>query len=267
MDALLSTQDPRGVAWITLNRPQQHNALNRELVQTFTRELRRLGERPDARAIVLSAAGESFCAGADIQEMRSLADASFDDNEATALDFAELVYTLDTLPKPTVTLVNGSAYGGGVGLVACCDVAIATPRARFCMSEVKLGIIPAIISPFVIRAIGLRQARRFILTAEQITAAQAFDIGLVHAVAAEAEISLALESVLGLVLQGAPAAQAEAKAFLAHCSQRQIDEHLMRDAAHRLATVRTSPQGREGLSAFLEKRAPSWGPQSRADDV
>ena len=168
------------------------------------------------------------------------------------------MHGLDRLSKPTVAYVHGAAYGGGVGLAACCDIVIATERASFCLSEAKLGIIPAVIGPFVIRAIGARQARRYALTAEVISARTAREIGLVHEVASE-EDSLALrEKIVAALLRCAPGAQAEAKSLVSFCQARAIDHELARETARRIAERRASPEGREGLEAFLERRSPSW---------
>ena len=179
MTAVLETMDGRGVATLTLNRPKAHNAFDDGLIAELAAALRRLGGDPDVRAVVLASTGRSFSAGADLDWMRRMAGHSFDTNLADAAELAGLMHTLDRLPKPTIALVQGPAYGGGVGLVACCDVAIATERASFCLSEVKLGLTPATISPYVVNAIGARWARRLFQTAEVFTAAEARAIGLV----------------------------------------------------------------------------------------
>lgn len=261
MDDVLESIDAHGVATLTLNRPERRNALNEALIAHMTDALRRLDARSDVRVVVLTGNGPSFCAGADIEWMRRVADKALEENEAEAL--AELMLALDRLSKPTIALVHGAAYGGGLGLVACCDIAIASEHASFCLSEVRLGLIPAVIGPFVVRSIGVRQARRFVLTAEVISTEQALEIGLVHEAAPEQEMPAARDRVIEALLNGAPGAQAEAKALMLLCHGRSIDDDLMKGTARRLAARRASPECREGLSAFLEKRSPAW----RADRI
>jgi methylglutaconyl-CoA hydratase len=255
---LLETIDARGIATLTLNRPDRHNAFDDALIADLTASLRRVSERTDVRAVVLTGAGRSFSAGADLEWMRRMAGASRAANLADAAALGRLMHTLDRLPKPTIALVQGAAYGGGVGLVACCDIALASERANFCLSEVKLGIIPAAISPYVIQAIGGRQARRYFLTAEIISAARAKEIGLVHEVVPDAELSAALDKVIAALHLGGPNAQAAAKELVFLCEGRPIDAGLSAETAQRIAIRRASPEGREGLSAFLDKRPPSW---------
>ncbi len=258
MDTLLETVDPRGVATLTLNRPDRHNAFDDALIVGLTSALMRLGGRSDIRAVVLASTGRSFSAGADLDWMRRMAQADAAANREDAAALARLMHTLDRLAKPTLAVVQGAAYGGGVGLVACCDVALASERASFCLSEVRLGMIPATISPYVILAIGARQARRYFLTADSISAARAQQIGLVHEVVAENALETARESLLDALLQGAPAAQSEAKDLVFLCEARPIDAVLMQETGRRIAARRASPEGQEGLRAFLEKRRPSW---------
>jgi methylglutaconyl-CoA hydratase len=258
MANLLESIDSRGVATLTLNRPDRRNALDGPLVDALRTSLVRLDARTDIRLVVIAASGEIFCAGADIEWMKRLAGDTQERNKADALSLAELLRVLDLLSKPTIALVHGAVYGGGVGLVACCDVALASERARFCLSEVRLGVIPAIVGPFVVRSIGQRQARRFALTAELIFADKALEIGLVHEVCRETNLQSACESVIETMLRAAPGAQAEAKSLMARCYASPIDDALMKEAANRLALRRASDEGREGLSAFLEGRPPSW---------
>lgn len=258
MDDLLESIDARGVATLTLNRPDRRNALNEALIAHMTDALCRLDARSDVRVVVLTGNGPNFSAGADIEWMQRMAGDTPENNEADADALARLLRALDRLSKPTIAVVHGAAYGGGVGLVACCDIVIASEGASFCLSEVRLGVIPAVIGPFVIRSIGARQARRFVLTAEVISAEQAREIGLVHEAAPEQNLPTARDRVIEALLNGAPGAQAEAKALIFLCHGRSIDDELMREAARRLAARRASPEGREGLSAFLEKRSPAW---------
>jgi methylglutaconyl-CoA hydratase len=209
--SFLETIDERGVATLTLNRPERHNCFDDELIAGLLAMLKRIEASANIRAVVLTSVGRSFSAGADLDWMRRIADQSFETNVADAGRLAALMHTLDRLPKPTLALVQGPAYGGGIGLVACCDVVIATERASFALSEVTLGLTPATISPYVINAIGARWARRYFQSGEVFTAARAREIGLVHEVVAETELAAAGEKVLKAILQGAPGAQAAAK--------------------------------------------------------
>jgi methylglutaconyl-CoA hydratase len=254
---LLQTIDRRGVATLTLNRPDRHNAFDDALIAELTGALEAVGARADVRAVVLAGAGRSFSAGADLDWMRRTAGYSHAANLADAQALVRLMQTLDRLPKPTVALVQGAAYGGGVGLVACCDIALASERARFCLSEVKLGIIPAAISPYVVAAIGARQARRYFTTAEVMTAEQALAIGLVHEVVAATALPDALARVIDALLLGAPGAQAAAKDLVFLCGG-PPDAELAAETARRIADRRASAEGQEGLGAFLEKRVPAW---------
>ena len=254
----LEAVDGNGVATLTLNRPDRHNAFDNALIAELTACLRRLGDDPGVRAVVLASSGRSFSAGADLEWMRRIAAQSFEANLADAAGLAGLMHTLDRLPKPTLALVQGAAYGGGVGLVACCDVAIASERASFCLSEVKLGLTPATISPYVVRAVGARWARRLFQTAEVLTATRAREIGLVHEVVPEAGLAAAAEAVLRALLQGAPGAQADAKDLVVLCDGRPADAALREETARRIALRRASAEGQEGIAAFLGKRSPAW---------
>ncbi|HTO79380.1 MAG TPA: enoyl-CoA hydratase-related protein [Methylocystis sp.] len=258
MADLLLSSDARGVVTLTLNRPERHNAFDDAVVALLTATFRQLAENEAVRILVIRGAGRNFSAGGDIEWMRRMAGASFEDNLRDAEGLARMMRLLDSFPKPTIAFVHGAAYGGGVGLVACCDIAIATERATFCMSEARLGIIPAAIGPYVIRAIGARQARRLILTAETISAAWAREIGLVHEAAPEGVANEMLNGIIEALLRCAPGAQKQAKAFLAACAGRSVDDGLAQDSARLLAGLRASSEGREGLSAFLEKRLPKW---------
>jgi len=258
MDDLLLSFDARGVATLTLNRPERHNAFDDALIKRLTGALRQLAENLAVRVVTIRGAGRSFSAGGDINWMRRMAGMSFEENLGDAEALARMMLLLDRFPKPTIAFVHGAAYGGGVGLAACCDIAIATDRATFCLSEARLGIIPAAIGPYVVRAIGARQARRLMLSAETISAATACDIGLIHEAAPEAEANAMLARVTEALLCCAPGAQKAAKDFAAYCADRPIDDALAQESARILATLRGSSEGREGLSAFLEARAPKW---------
>jgi methylglutaconyl-CoA hydratase len=257
-ETLLEDIDARGVVTVTLNRPELHNAFDDALIARLTHALATLGADPAVRAIVLRGAGKSFSAGADLDWMRRMAGYTREQNQQDAEALARLMHTLDRLPKPVIAAVQGPAYGGGVGLVAACDIAIASEKASFCLSEVKLGLIPSAISPYVVAAIGPRQARRYFLTAEVISATQARTIGLVHEVVPPDALDGAVASVLQALLDGAPIAQAEAKDLVFLTASCAVDEALMVETGRRIAERRDSAEGREGLSAFLAKRAPSW---------
>lgn len=257
-NALLESTDDRGVTTLTLNRPDRHNAFDDTLIVELTAALRRLGDDGGVRAVVLASTGRSFSAGADLDWMRRVAGHSFDANFSDAAGLAALMHTLDRLPKPTIALVQGAAYGGGVGLVVCCDVAIAAERASFCLSEVKLGLTPATISPYVVNAIGAHWARRLFQTAEVVTAERAREIGLVQDVVPDGGLADAADALLNAILQGAPGAQADAKDLVFLLEGRPVDGALADETGRRIALRRASDEGREGITAFLEKRPPAW---------
>jgi len=257
--SILTDVDDVGRATLTMNRPELHNAFNESFVAILTASLRRLEADPAVRLVMLAANGKSFSAGADLNDMRRMADNSREQNLADAKAIAELMRTLNALAKPTIALVQGAAYGGGVGLTACCDIAIATARATFCVSEVRLGLIPAVISPYVIAAIGPRAARRYFMTAEVLAAGEAYRLGLVHEVVAdEQELSASADRVASHLLKNGPTALAAAKNLIATVSGRRVDDALIADTAGLMADRRASAECREGLSAFLEKRPPGW---------
>lgn len=252
--------DRRGaVATLTLDRPALHNAFDDVLIAALTEALRALGTDPSVRAVVLAGNGPSFSAGADLNWMRRMAQASEAENRADAGRLAALMRTLDELPKPTIARVHGAAFGGGVGLIACCDIAIGVPEAKFGFTEAKLGLVPAAISPFVIAAIGARQARRWFQSAEVFDAAEALRIGLLHAVVLAPALTAAVQRQGELLLKAGPAAVAEAKALVRRVSAGGFDAATLdRDNAALIARLRVSPEGQEGLSAFLDKRKPRW---------
>jgi methylglutaconyl-CoA hydratase len=247
-----------GRATVTLNRPELHNAFDDALIGELTAALERLGQDGRVRAIVLTGAGKSFSAGGDLNWMKRMAGYSFEENLADAGKLAGLMQTLDRLPKPTIARVNGAAFGGGVGLVAACDMAVASANATFCLSEVKLGIIPAAISPYVVRAMGARAARRYWLTAERFDAAQALRIGLVHSVVAPEALDGVVDEWVSALLANGPEAIAACKDLIAAVAARPVDEAMIADTARRITERRSSAEGREGVGAFLEKRKPSW---------
>ncbi len=257
-ETVLTHIDDLGRATITLNRPEMHNAFDDVLLATLLGVLKRLDADPDVRVVILAANGRSFSAGADLNWMRRMADYSFEENLADAMDLAEMIKTLANLTKPTIALVQGPAFGGGVGLVAACDLAISTNRATFCLSEVKLGLIPAVISPYVVAAIGGRATRRYFLTAERFDATEAYRLGLIHHLVADDELQQSVDKLSRVLLQNGPAAMAAVKALVAEVAYGYLDDDLIADTAERIAEMRASEEGREGLSAFLEKRKPAW---------
>lgn len=256
--AILTEIDAQGVATLTMNRPEVHNAFDDFLIAAMTAALKRLEEDPSVRVVILAASGKSFSAGADLAWMRRMADYSRAENLSDALGLAALMQTLHSLKKPTIARVQGAAYGGGVGLVACCDMAIASERATFCLSEVKLGLIPAVISPYVVAAIGPRAARRYFQSAEVFSAAEACRWGLVHEVVAEEKLAATVAALAATLLHNGPLAMAAAKKLVERVATARLDAALFRDTAERIAEIRASAEGKEGLSSFLEKRQPAW---------
>lgn len=258
MNRLLTDIDERGCTTLTLNNPEQHNAFDDRMIAELTAALLKLKDNPQVRVVILAANGKSFSAGADLNWMRRMADYTQEENIQDALALAKLMKTLNELPQPTIARVQGAAFGGGVGLVAACDIAIASERSSFCLSEVKLGLIPAAISPYVIMAIGPRQARRYFLTAERFSAAEALRIGLLHQLCPEADLVSTCEQICHQLLQNGPQALGEAKRLIRDVAGRSVDGELIQLTAERIAAIRASDEGREGLSAFLDKQKPSW---------
>jgi methylglutaconyl-CoA hydratase len=255
----IERQGPVGV--ITMNRPERHNAFDDALIAELTEALRSMEAEDGVRLVVLSGAGRSFSAGADLNWMKRMAGFSLDENRRDAMGLAALMRTLAHFRKPTIARVHGPAYGGGVGLVACCDIAVASQHATFALSEAKLGLIPAVISPYVVAAIGERAARRYFLTAERFDAAEAWRLGLVHELAAsDADLDEKLGAIVDDLLLCSPAAQMEAKALIRAVAGRPGTRAHNQDTAERIAKMRASPEGREGVAAFLEKRRAAWIP-------
>lgn len=249
-----------GVATVTLNRPDVRNAFNDEVIIELTAVFHELGQRPEVRCIVLAGHGSAFCAGADLNWMKRMAEYTRDQNVEDASALARMLELLYRCPKPTIARVHGDAYAGGVGLVAACDIAVAVERAGFCLSEVKLGLIPATISPYVIRAMGARAAHRYFLTAERFDAAEALRIGLVHeVVAADALDAKVAELARSLVAAG-PEALKACKKLLHDVAGRDITAGLVRQTVEGIADIRASDEGREGIQSFLGKRKPAWAP-------
>lgn len=257
---LLIQKDERGVAVLTLNRPDVHNAFDNELTALITDSLVELQADEQIRVVVLTGAGKSFSSGADIGWMRSMAEFTEEENYEDALRLAELMATLNALGKPTVARVNGHVFGGGVGLVACCDIVVAASHARFCLSEVRLGLVPAVISPYVIEAMGTRHARRFFLTAEAMTARKARRTGLIHEIAKRGQLDQAVEDQVDMLLKGGPFAIRESKELVRMVGGHHVtvDQALRQRTAEIISQMRVSGEGQEGLRAFLEKRPPAW---------
>ena len=258
--SLLEVTLRNAIAIIVLNRPDLHNAFNDTLIAELTDTLSALDGDEGVRAVVLAGAGKSFCAGADLHWMKKMAGHSHAENLADAKALAQMLRTLYGLSKPTIARVHGTAMGGGVGLVACCDIAIAAQEASFAFSEGKLGLIPATIAPYVIEAIGAHQARRYFITAERFTAAEAFRIGLVHDIVPAIELDARVNELLGALLLAGPRAQMECKALIRGVAHRPIDAKMIAGTAEHIAAVRASQEGRDGVAAFLGKRGAPWAP-------
>mgnify|MGYP002525988939 CR=1 FL=1 len=248
-----------GVATITLNRPEVHNAFNAEVIELLSEMLDDLAGADGVRVVLLDAVGKSFSAGADLNWMKRAASFSADENREDARALGEMLRRLNRLPKPTVALVQGSAFGGGVGLMAACDIVIAVRAAAFSLSEVKLGLIPATIAPYVVAAIGERQARRYFLTGEHFDGEAALKLGLVHELVDDGPGLIAAgERMVERLFTAAPGALGEAKDLIEAVAGKPIDSHLIEDTARRIAERRAHDEAREGIAAFLEKRKPDW---------
>lgn len=258
-DTVILNVTPEGVAMVTLNRPEVHNAFNAELVQRLGEIFEDLEDQDGVRVVLIDGAGKSFSAGGDLKAMERVAHQSEGEVRADSADFATMLLRLRSLPQPTVALVHGTAVAGGMGLVAACDIAIATEDATFGLSEVRLGIIPAVIAPYVVEAIGLRAARRYMLTGERFGAAEALRLGLVSTVVADKN-ALAAESerIVSLLLQGGPEALAAAKELLDLVSYMPVDEDVNEETVAMIAERRVSDEAKEGFAAFREKRKPGW---------
>lgn len=258
MSQPLSLQREGAVARLRLERPEVHNAFDDGLVAALTRTLESLTDARDVRVLVLEGAGASFSAGADLHWMRGMAAAGEAENREDALALARLMRTLDAMPMPTIARVHGAAFGGGVGLVACCDIAIGTPDAKFGLTESRLGLLPAVISPYVIAAIGARQARRYFATAEIFDATEALRMGLLHQVVPTSDLDAAVQRQLDLLAKAAPLAAAQAKSLVRRVAAGGDGASMDVANAELIARLRVSPEGQEGLSAFLGKRKPAW---------
>ena len=251
-----------GLVW--LNRPKQRNVFDETMISELTEAMRTLNDNPSVRAVILAGKGDSFCAGGDLKWMQRMADGSAKQNLADATNFATLLHTIDTLNKPTIARVHGPVLAGGAGLVAACDIAVAAYDAEFCLSEVRLGLFPSTIGPYLVRAMGERAARRYCLSAEPFTAAEAYRIGFISDIAPLDELDSRINELLGQLIQGGPVAQTLCKEWIRTTAGVPITPDLIKESAKRLADVRASKEGREGIRTFLEKRKPSW--QEKPDE-
>ena len=258
----LVVQSEAGVARVTLNRPDVRNAFNAELIVEITRTFDELGRQGDIRCIVLAANGPAFCAGADLNWMRSMADYTREQNLADAAQLAAMMQTIYECPKPTIACIQGDVYAGGMGLVAACDMAVSVNPANFCLSEVKLGLLPSTISPYVIRAMGARAAHRYFLTAEKFTADEALRIGFVHEVVAPDALNAKVAELTTALCNAGPDAVKLAKKLVQDVAGKDITPELVGLTVASIADVRVSAEGREGLQSFLQKRKPNWLPTS-----
>jgi methylglutaconyl-CoA hydratase len=247
-----------GVSTVTLNRPDVRNAFNDEVIAEVTAVFLELGHRPEVRCVVLAASGTAFCAGADLNWMKRMASYSRDENLDDATALARMLEVIYQCPKPTIAKVQGDVYAGGLGLVAACDIAIAADTAHYCVSEVRIGLIPATISPYLIRAIGARAAHRWFLTAERFGAAQATACGLVHEAVPAGDLDARVAALAHTLVQAGPEAIKACKTLLHDIAGQEMSDSLLQDTAERIADIRVTPEGREGIGAFLDKRKPSW---------
>ena len=255
---MLTVEKKDGVARVTLDRPEVRNAFDDALIGRLHESFVSLGEDDSVRAVVLAGSGPAFCAGADLNWMKRMAGYSYEDNLRDANALAEMLKALDRLSKPTIARVHGPAYAGGVGLVAACDIAIGSQEAEFCLTEVKLGLSPATISPYVVRAMGERLARRYFLTGEIIDAGEAYRLRLLSDVCVPEELDGTINALLGHLVLGGREAHRKIKDLLRAVAARPADDVLIADTAQRIAEIRISPEGREGIASFLEKRKPAW---------
>jgi len=247
-----------GVAVLWLNRPEVRNAFNEAMIAELTAAFGELEADPSVRAVVLAGRGKVFCAGADLNWMKRMGEMDFEENRKDALAFGAMLNRLHALRKPTIARVHGAALAGGMGLIAACDMAVASTETEFAVSEVRLGLAPATISPYVVAAMGERAASRYFLTAERFSAAEAYRIGFVQEIAQPGELDATVNAILGEIVQGAPGAHAVTKDLIHAVAKRPLTPELMADMAARIAAARASAEGREGVRSFLEKRAPAW---------
>jgi len=263
MTTTLEIQRPSAhVAEVWLNRPEVRNAFNDGVIAELTAAFRSLGADPELRAIVLGGRGKAFCAGADLSWMRAMASYSWEENQADAARLAEMLWTIYSCPLPVIGRIQGDCYAGGVGLAAVCDVLVAAEGLQFCLSEARLGLLPATIGPYVVKALGEQASRRYFVTAERFSAAEAKTLGFVHEVVAADALDAKVTEIVALLVANGPAAVKACKQLVQDVAGRPIDATLRADTARRIADIRASDEGREGVQSFLGKRSPAWTPRS-----
>jgi len=258
MNTLQLVRPSAHVAEVWLNRPDVRNAFNDEVIAELTQTFEQLAAQPELRVVLLSGRGKAFCAGADLNWMRAMADYSWEQNRADAQRLADMLWTLDQCPVPVVGRVQGDCYAGGMGLASICDVLVASSNVTFCLSEARLGLLPATISPYVIRAMGAQAARRYFTTAERLSAAQAHAMGLVHELCEPEALDAKVTEIVATLVANGPAAVKACKQLVRDVAGQDITEALRAETARRIADIRASDEGKEGLQSFLIKRSPNW---------
>jgi methylglutaconyl-CoA hydratase len=258
MNTLQLVRPSAHVAEVWLNRPDVRNAFNDEVIAELTQTFEQLAAQPELRVVLLSGRGKAFCAGADLNWMRAMADYSWEQNRADAQRLADMLWTLDQCPVPVVGRVQGDCYAGGMGLASICDVLVASSKVTFCLSEARLGLLPATISPYVIRAMGAQAARRYFTTAERLSAAQAHAMGLVHELCEPEALDVKVAEIVATLVANGPAAVKACKRLVRDVAGQDITEALRAETARRIADIRASDEGKEGLQSFLGKRSPNW---------
>ena len=258
MNTLQLIRPSAHVAEVWLNRPDVRNAFNDEVIAELTQTFQQLAAQPELRVVLLSGRGKAFCAGADLNWMRAMADYSWEQNRADAQRLADMLWTLDQCPVPVVGRVQGDCYAGGMGLASICDVLVASSNVTFCLSEARLGLLPATISPYVIRAMGVQAARRYFTTAERLSAAQAHGMGLVHELCEPEALDAKVAEIVATLVANGPAAVKACKRLVRDVSGQDLTEALRVETARRIADIRASDEGKEGLQSFLGKRSPNW---------
>ena len=258
MNTLQLIRPSAHVAEVWLNRPDVRNAFNDEVIAELTQTFQQLAAQPELRVVLLSGRGKAFCAGADLNWMRAMADYSWEQNRADAQRLADMLWTLDQCPVPVVGRVQGDCYAGGMGLASICDVLVASSNVTFCLSEARLGLLPATISPYVIRAMGAQAARRYFTTAERLSAAQAHAMGLVHELCEPEALDAKVAEIVATLVANGPAAVKACKRLVRDVAGQDITEALRAETARRIADIRASSEGKEGLQSFLGKRPPNW---------